>query len=105
MTTSPIWKHRLFILLRISFKALYKLLGGANLRIQPLEFFSIKAGYHHAVTAESFDATGSTDEFQRSVYELAGSFARQLNNPSIIDVGCGSGYKLVNILGSIILQE
>ncbi|MBC7829042.1 MAG: methyltransferase domain-containing protein [Chitinophagaceae bacterium] len=99
MTTSPIWKHRLFIILRISSKTLYKLLGKTNERIQPLEFFSVKAGYHHAANAESFDSTCSSDEFQRSVYDLADSFALKFDDASILDVGCGSGYKLVHMLG------
>ena len=99
MTKSSIWKHRFFIVLRIGSKALYKVLGILNKKIQPKEFFSIKAGYHHATSAEAFDSTGSSDEFQRSVYELAGSFALKFHDTSIIDVGCGSGYKLVHMLG------
>jgi len=81
-------------------KAGYKLLGKLNVRMQPQEFFYIKAGYHHAVSAESFDATGSTDEFQRSVYELAASLAGKFDNTSVLDVGCGSAYKLIHMLGS-----
>ena len=94
-----IWKHRSLILGRLAAKAFYKLLGKLNTRLQPYSFFYIKPGYHHTSTAETFDATRGTDEYQRSVYELAASIAQKLNNPSIIDVGCGSAYKLVNMLG------
>jgi 2-polyprenyl-3-methyl-5-hydroxy-6-metoxy-1,4-benzoquinol methylase len=99
MTDSSRWKHRLHILLRIARKNVYRLLGSWNKRLQPREFFLIKAGYHHAANAESFDATGASDEFQRSVYALAGSLATQYNDPTIIDVGCGSAYKLIHRLG------
>ena len=99
MTGSSRWQHRLHILLRITFKSFYRLLGVWNKRLQPREFFFIKAGYHHAVTAEFFDDTGGNDLFQRSVYELAASLATRYKDASIIDVGCGSAYKLINVLG------
>jgi hypothetical protein len=99
MTTSPIWKHRFLILLRLARKAFYKSLGVFNKKLQPRQAFYIKAGYHHATTAETFDATGSTDEFQRTVYELASSIAETNNFKSVIDVGCGSAYKLIHMLG------
>ena len=100
MTTSPIWKHRLLILLRIGSKAFFRLLSNLNKRLQPGEFFAIKPGYHHARRAESFDPRGSSDEFQKSVYQLAQTIAQKFENPSILDVGCGSGYKLVHMLGN-----
>jgi hypothetical protein len=74
-------------------------LSGLNRKLQPQEFFGIKAGYHHASSAETFDATGSTDEFQRTVYELASSLAERYNLTSVLDVGCGSAYKLIQMLG------
>ena len=40
-----------------------------------------------------------SDEGQREVYEFAYKFMKENNYNKIIDVGCGSGYKLVNILG------
>ena len=94
-----IWKHRGLILGRLAAKAFYKLLGKSNIRLQPDSFFNIKPGYHHAAGAETFDATRGTGEYQRSVYELAASMAKKLNDPSIIDVGCGSAYKLIHMLG------
>lgn len=99
MTTSPVWKHRLFILYRILGKAVYKILGPVNKNLQPSEAYCIKAGYHHANTAETFVAIGSTEEFQRSVYELANSIAEKNKFNTIIDVGCGSGFKLIHLLG------
>lgn len=40
-----------------------------------------------------------TDEGQRDVYEFCFEFMMQKNLHKIVDVGCGSGYKLINILG------
>ena len=93
------WKHRTTIIVRILSKTFYKLLGRWNARLQPNGYFSIKRGYHHASSAESFDPTGSTDEFQKSVYALAASFADRFSIASVLDVGCGSGYKLIHMLG------
>lgn len=39
------------------------------------------------------------DEAQREVYEFAYKFMKDNNYNKIIDVGCGSGYKLINYLG------
>ena len=99
MITSAIWTHRFFILQRVSWKTVYKLLGRLNKRLQPEKHYFIKAGYHHATRVESFDATNSSDEYQRSVYMLAGDYALMFVKTTILDVGCGSAYKLVHILG------
>ena len=40
-----------------------------------------------------------TDEGQKEVYEFCCSFMKQNKLNNVIDVGCGSGYKLINILG------
>ena len=92
------WKHRLFILQRITAKSFYKLLGKKNYSLQPHQFFSIKPGYHHATSVEQFDDTLFTDEWQKDVYALAASLAREFKYRTILDIGCGSGYKLVNML-------
>ena len=92
------WKHRFNILKRIGAKKWFSLLGTWNVRMQPQSLFCIKSGYHHAGNAASLNATGSKDEWQLSVYEYAASLAHTLSNPSIVDVGCGSGYKLINLL-------
>lgn len=98
MATST-WRHRFLILQRICYKAGYKILGRVNKSLQPKESFFIKPGYHHAQSAESFNAINIDEQYQRSVYELAATYASKITNASILDVGCGSGYKLVNMLG------
>lgn len=93
-------RHRLNIARRISEKFIFRLLGRYNFRLQPHEFFSIKAGYHHAVHAEPFDDTRNKDEWQKEVYELAKEIMVAAGYKHIIDVGCGSAFKLVNQLGA-----
>jgi 2-polyprenyl-3-methyl-5-hydroxy-6-metoxy-1,4-benzoquinol methylase len=100
MRSYSLWRHRALIIARIAAKKGYCLLGALNHSLQPKKMFSIKTGYHHAVKAEQHDATGSTDEWQPSVYELAVSIAKKLQDHTIIDLGCGSGYKLIHKLGN-----
>lgn len=98
MSANSIWVHRLFILYRITRRNFYKVLGRWNIHLQPEERFSIKAGYHHATRAETFDDTsGRTNEWQRSVYELAANLAKKHHVASVLDVGCGSAYKLITM--------
>jgi hypothetical protein len=40
-----------------------------------------------------------TDEGQKEVYEYCKQFMKEHNLYTVVDVGCGSGYKLINILG------
>jgi 2-polyprenyl-3-methyl-5-hydroxy-6-metoxy-1,4-benzoquinol methylase len=75
------------------------LLGRKNQSIQPQSFFFIKPGYHHATTAEQLDATLSTDEWQKEVYQLANELATNQQLKTVLDVGCGSGFKLIHQLG------
>lgn len=74
-------------------------MSGANSHLQPKSQFAIKKGYHHANALPGFDATGSTDQWQKEVYELAAAVAGENNYRSVIDVGCGSAYKLIHYLG------
>jgi len=41
----------------------------------------------------------STDEWQKEVYQLAAELADKNQFQKILDVGCGSGYKLIHQLG------
>ena len=61
--------------------------------------FEIKRGYIHRSTVELFDDRGQTDSYQKEVYEKAASLMEQNGWQSVIDIGCGSGYKLVHCLG------
>lgn len=85
---------------RLARKRSFSLLGKWNASLQPREQFAIKKGYHHARHAAAFDDTGNTDEWQKEVYELALASMQQEGYRSVMDVGCGSAYKLVNLLGN-----
>jgi SAM-dependent methyltransferase len=76
-------------------------MGNANTFFQPAALFAIKKGYHHAKNVFHFDDTANTDEWQKEVYELAAIKVQELHGRSVIDVGCGSGYKLIHMLGHV----
>lgn len=46
-----------------------------------------------------YDTTGKKDEWQLEVYLRAAELARSRGLRSVTDLGCGSGYKLVEYLG------
>jgi hypothetical protein len=82
--------------------SMYRLLGTLNIRIQPKQIYCIKSGYHHARQVEAFDDRLNKDEWQRSVYELAGTILQKTDGKSIIDAGCGSAYKLIDMFGNFL---
>ena len=91
--------HKLKVASRIARKRLFSFAGKWNEKLQPAENFCIKQGYHHSKKVEQFDDTIFTDEWQREVYLKAADLIRKNSFRSVIDVGCGSAYKLVHILG------
>ena len=52
-------------------------------------------GYNERLNNEAFDDTSLTDEFQKEVYEYAAEVFDRENLSGVIDVGCGSAYKLL----------
>jgi hypothetical protein len=55
---------------------------------------------YFARRAESFyDTTEKTDEWQLEVYLKAAAIMRERGLRSLVDFGCGSGYKLIKFLG------
>ncbi len=61
--------------------------------------YCIKPGYKHRTSAPDFNDTTFTDEYQKEVYAEASRLMVINGWNSVIDVGCGSGYKLINQLG------
>lgn len=57
--------------------------------------YCIKKGYSIRESNAAFDDTPFKDEFQLPVYRRARELADQLGCLKILDVGCGSGFKLV----------
>lgn len=57
--------------------------------------YCIHDSYQHRSEPQYFDATGSTDDWQSEVYRFAREIAGQYGLKSVLDIGCGSGYKLL----------
>jgi 2-polyprenyl-3-methyl-5-hydroxy-6-metoxy-1,4-benzoquinol methylase len=53
--------------------------------------YGIKANYQSRICVPHFDDTPFTDEFQADVYQ----YAARVPCKSVLDVGCGSGFKLL----------
>jgi hypothetical protein len=92
--------HRLFILRRIVLSKMYRLLGPLNSKLQPNQLYCIKAGYHTAHMVENFDDRSNTDQWQSDVYKSAESYIKKIQGKSVIDVGCGSAFKFLNLFGT-----
>lgn len=60
--------------------------------------FAIKRGYLHRKYDRYFNDLLNTDEYQKEVYLYARRLMSENNFRRIADIGCGSGYKLVNYL-------
>jgi SAM-dependent methyltransferase len=56
--------------------------------------FGIRSGYRHRAAPEAFDDTPNRDQWQDDVYRLARDDAQR-----ILDVGCGSAFKLLKYFG------
>lgn len=61
--------------------------------------YEIAPGYRHRDHTSYFDDTQLTVLWQREVYESAQALMREHRLATVLDVGCGSGFKLVHILG------
>lgn len=62
-----------------------------------MELYKITDTYIHRKNPIPFDATHSTDEYQYEVYQVAHTIALIIPKLPVLDIGCGSGYKLINI--------
>ena len=69
-----------------------RLLGARSL-------YGLPPGYRDRQTISYFDDLENEDEWQREVYEAARDIMRREGLRTVCDVGCGSGYKLVHLLG------
>lgn len=61
--------------------------------------YHLPEGYQQRLDNDFFDDTPFTDEWQKEVYQLAREIANREHLRTILDLGCGSGYKLVTYLG------
>lgn len=94
------FQHRVFVLRRMVLRIGYRILGPLNIYLQPRSRFCIKGGYHEGRHVEKFDDRQNTDQWQLNVYESALELFKKNNGNSVIDVGSGSGYKLMDLFGN-----
>ncbi len=83
-----------------AFKGVVRWISGYTRSLFTESQFSIKAGYIHRTSVEAHDDSGFTDEFQKEVYQAVDELMKEYNLGSIIDIGCGSGFKLIKYLGN-----
>jgi 2-polyprenyl-3-methyl-5-hydroxy-6-metoxy-1,4-benzoquinol methylase len=60
-----------------------------------MKTYYIKENYTVRLDNKDFDDTKLTDEWQKEVYEYAKKIAEENNFKTILDIGTGSGYKLI----------
>jgi len=78
--------------------SLFALLGHTRAPFLKSEF-EIKRGYFHRKKYTHFNDTDNSEEWQKEVYQEAEQLARSNSYKKIVDVGCGSGYKLIKYFG------
>jgi len=83
---------------RYFFGALRFVSGVCRSVYQPSRY-AIKRGYIHRSHILPHDDRGWGEMFQKEVYQKAKALMEQHDWQSVIDVGCGSGYKLMKYLG------
>jgi len=66
----------------------------------PAYRYGIKAGYQHREKAVSFPDVCSAMVYQPKVYQFARYLAERAGIGRIVDIGCGSGRKLLSFTGS-----
>lgn len=59
--------------------------------------YKIKSNYIIRTEPSVFDDSHNSDQWQYEVYQLAYTIAKIIMKLPVLDIGCGSGYKLVNI--------
>lgn len=72
-----------------------KVLAGFFFTIFRRERFGIRRGYCHRSGPLAFDDTATRDEWQAEVYEHAAAIAGRHGYTSVLDIGCGSAFKLM----------
>jgi len=65
--------------------------------MEKMSFYKIKEGYTIRENNLSFDDSHNSDQWQYEVYQLAYTMSKIIPKLLVLDIGCGSGYKLINI--------
>ncbi len=62
--------------------------------------YRMREDYQHREEILYFDDTGNTDNYQDLIYEKAYQFFRGKDLGTVLDLGCGSAYKLFKYFGN-----
>ena len=67
--------------------------------IETLKSYKIQEGYTHRLHPGHHDDSNWEDQSQYEVYQYCAKFMELNNLQTVVDVGCGSGFKLIKDLG------
>lgn len=81
-------------------KVIVLILSSIAVLLVKSERYNIKKGYTSRSSYHHFDDTKCTDEFQNEVYQMAKVLSIKQGYTRILDIGCGSGYKLIKYFDS-----
>ncbi len=65
------------------------------------EDYFIHPGYETRIANDYYDDSAFEDEWQREVYQLGRELAEAEGLRRVLDIGAGSGFKLVNYFGTL----
>lgn len=65
------------------------------------EDYFIHDGYQPRLEPQFFDDTPLKDEWQKEVYQFAREVAERFGIRKVLDIGCGSGYKLMRYFADV----
>src|SRR5688572_22419328 len=83
--------------------AVFRFVSGCIRSVYQPSTFGIKRGYIHRAVVVPHDDRGMKDTFQKEVYEQAATLMDTHHWHTVVDMGCGSGYKAAHYLGKNII--
>jgi SAM-dependent methyltransferase len=63
--------------------------------------YGLPRGYLHRSTVQVFDDSTNRDEYQNEVYAFARAFYEEQQLHGVLDIGCGSGFKLMKYFSDV----
>ncbi len=66
-----------------------------------VRLYRLPDGYQQRLIPDFWDDRNFQDQWQREVYLLAADVAEQRQLKTVLDIGCGSGFKLITYLGHL----
>lgn len=90
-----------FVIMRRKLPLLHRMLYLTKVGLACLQQpkYGLRRGYLHRRNVVAFDDRQNTDEYQNEVYQFARSFYDERGLNGVLDIGCGSGFKLMKYFG------